>query len=147
MNYILFQNNMNMHFFTRFTFAFNYLKRLGSWFNEILFIYIEIKDLHWFIFEFSSTLSFISNGVTLNQCNVMKDSWILNTLPTKKVFNNRQTITDQCYNQPPEHFTKGAIKIFSENKRREENFWWQPFSYDWSVLFFLKVGKSNMLWL
>lgn len=27
---------------------------------------------------------------------------------------------------------------------REENFWWQPFSYDWPVLFFLKVGKSNM---
>ena len=130
MNYILFQNNINMHFFTRFTFAFNYLKRLGSWFNEILVIYIEIKDLHWFISEFISTLSFISNGVTLNQCNVMKDSWILNTLPTKKVFNNRQTVTGQCYNQPLEHFTKSAIKIFSENnyqRNANQNHYEVPF--------------------
>ena len=75
----------------------------------------------------------------------MKDSWILNTLPTKKEFTNRQTITGQCYNQLPEHFTKAAIKKkFSESKMRGEIFWWQPFSYDWSVLSFLKVGKSNM---
>ena len=49
----------------------------------------------------------------------MKDSWILNTLPTKKEFTNRQTITGQCYNQLPEHFTKAAIKKkFSESKMR-----------------------------
>lgn len=47
---LLFYNNINMHFFTRFTFVLNYLKRLGSWFKEILVIYIEVKDMHCFIY-------------------------------------------------------------------------------------------------
>lgn len=54
-----------MHFFIMFTFVFNYLKRLGSCLNEILIIYIEVKDMHCFVSQFGSTSSFIANVVPL----------------------------------------------------------------------------------
>lgn len=66
MNYILFYNNINMYFFRRFIFVFNYLKRLRNWFNEIFVIYIEVKDMYCFVFEFSLILFFIGNVVFLN---------------------------------------------------------------------------------
>lgn len=54
-----------MQFFTAFTFVFNYLKKLGSWSNAILDMYIEVKGMHCFISEFSSTLFFTDNSVPL----------------------------------------------------------------------------------
>lgn len=61
-----------MHFFTMSTFVFNYLKRLGSWLNEILVIYIEVKDMPCFVSEFGSPSSLIADVVPFNQCHVRR---------------------------------------------------------------------------
>lgn len=131
-----------MHFFTRSTFIFNYLKRLGSWLNEILVIYIEVKDMHCFVSEFSSISSFVANVVPLNQCHVIKASWILNSFPTTKWSSHTQTVTGQCYDQLHEHKKIAArMRNTSRNRKISEYFWWTRFSHDWSVLFLSSLAS------
>lgn len=133
-----------MHFFTMSSFVFNYLKRLGSWLNEILIIYIEVKDMHCFVSEFGSTSSFIANVVPLNQCHVTKVSWILNSLPTKKWSSNTKTVTYRSVLWPTSWTLKkigAAMRITLRNMEISEYFWWPPFSHDWSVPFPSKLAN------